>query len=58
MKIYVVNQGVVLAGKAWEIREKLKEYNKQFYFVQEWIDATRQFPQSQHLSKNKPFRYY
>ncbi|WP_096153618.1 MULTISPECIES: Z-ring formation inhibitor MciZ [Bacillus] len=37
MKVLVRENGVVLVGKAWEIREKLKEYCKMYDTVQEWI---------------------
>ncbi|MGG5253717.1 Z-ring formation inhibitor MciZ [Neobacillus sp. SM06] len=36
VKIYVHAQGVVLAGKAWEVGEKLKEYQKLYSTVAEW----------------------
>jgi hypothetical protein len=38
MKIYVHEKGVVLVGKAWEIREKLKEYSKEFRLVKDWVE--------------------
>ncbi|KAB2338395.1 Z-ring formation inhibitor MciZ [Cytobacillus depressus] len=38
MKIYVHEKGVVLVGKAWEIREKLKEYDKDFRLVKDWVE--------------------
>lgn len=37
MKIYVHEKGVTLVGKAWEIREKLKEYSKDYYLLKEWV---------------------
>ena len=38
MKIYVHDKGVILSGKAWEIRQKLKEYGKShFQFVSDWV---------------------
>ncbi|WP_210365634.1 Z-ring formation inhibitor MciZ [Bacillus sp. REN3] len=37
MKIYIHEKGVVLAGKAWEIKQKLKEYGKQHCYVKDWI---------------------
>lgn len=37
MKIYLHEQGVVLAGKGWEIVEKLKEYQKLYSTVAEWV---------------------
>jgi hypothetical protein len=38
MNIYVHEKGIVLTGKAWEIREMLKEYAKSFYFVTDWVE--------------------
>lgn len=40
MKIYVHEKGVTFVGKAWEIKEKLKVYQKSFSYVREWIDET------------------
>jgi hypothetical protein len=39
MKIYVHDQGITLAGKAWEIKQKLKEYEKQHKLVKDWINS-------------------
>ncbi|MGM0852958.1 MAG: Z-ring formation inhibitor MciZ [Bacillota bacterium] len=32
---------IVLVGKGWEIREKLKQYNQTYATVKEWIEANR-----------------
>lgn len=40
MKIYLHEQGVVLAGKGWEVVQKLKEYQKHFSTVSEWVSQT------------------
>ena len=37
MKIYTHEQGITLVGKAWEILQKLKEYNKEYALVNEWV---------------------
>ncbi|MGM0834844.1 MAG: Z-ring formation inhibitor MciZ [Bacillota bacterium] len=37
MQIYVRPNSIVLVGKAWEIRSKLREYAKKYGTVQEWI---------------------
>ncbi|GIN38260.1 MULTISPECIES: Z-ring formation inhibitor MciZ [Heyndrickxia] len=37
MRIYIQKNGIVLSGKAWEIREQLKYYSKQYQFVYDWI---------------------
>ncbi|MDQ0244326.1 hypothetical protein J2S09_001892 [Bacillus fengqiuensis] len=39
MKVYVVDNGIILVGKAWEIRAKLKEYGKKYESVSSWIEA-------------------
>lgn len=36
MKIYVLEKGIVFAGKAWEIKRKLKE-SQQYEYVRDWI---------------------
>jgi hypothetical protein len=36
MKVYTHEQGITLVGKAWEIVQKLKEYNKDYVLVSEW----------------------
>ena len=43
VKIYLLDKGIVLVGKAWEIRTKLKEYGRTYTTVNEWIsdDKTR-----------------
>ena len=38
MKIYVHDKGIVMAGKAWEIRQKLIEYRRQYELVKNWIE--------------------
>lgn len=39
MKVYVHNRGIILAGKAWEVREKLKQYSRQYVLVKDWIES-------------------
>ncbi|PLR76390.1 Z-ring formation inhibitor MciZ [Bacillus sp. V3-13] len=39
MKVYVHEKGIVLVGKAWEIRRKLQEYRRQFAFLEEWVTS-------------------
>lgn len=39
MHILIEENKVLLVGKAWEIREKLKEYSRNYHSVQQWIDA-------------------
>ncbi|WP_084821858.1 Z-ring formation inhibitor MciZ [Bacillus sp. SA1-12] len=38
MKIYRLDNGVVLVGKAWEILTKLKEYRESYTTVAEWLN--------------------
>ncbi|MGG1675061.1 Z-ring formation inhibitor MciZ [Neobacillus sp. NRS-1170] len=37
MKVVVHEKGIILVGKSWEILQKLKEYNKDYTFVSEWV---------------------
>lgn len=37
LKIYRFDKGIVLVGKAWEIRTKLKEYSRTYKTVNEWL---------------------
>ncbi|PMC39499.1 Z-ring formation inhibitor MciZ [Bacillus sp. UMB0899] len=50
MKIYRLDKGIILVGKAWEIRTKLKEYSRMYETVNEWInDESKQaFRKSPH----------
>ncbi|MEH7124387.1 Z-ring formation inhibitor MciZ [Bacillus sp. JJ1532] len=41
MKIYVHEKGVILVGKAWEIREKLKDYSKEYRLIKEWVELKK-----------------
>ncbi|MED1204950.1 Z-ring formation inhibitor MciZ [Heyndrickxia acidicola] len=40
MKVYVYDKKIVLAGKAWEVREQLKAYGKHFTYVKDWINSS------------------
>jgi hypothetical protein len=42
MKVYVHDKGVILVGKGWEVLQKLKEYNKEYVTVSEWVDHVKQ----------------
>jgi hypothetical protein len=42
MKVYVHDKGIILVGKGWEILQKLKEYNKDYLTVSEWVDKVNQ----------------
>ncbi|MBP3951084.1 Z-ring formation inhibitor MciZ [Bacillus suaedae] len=39
MKVYIHQKGFILAGKAWEIRAKLKEASASFKTVENWIET-------------------
>jgi hypothetical protein len=42
MKIYIHEQGITLVGKPWEILQKLKQYNKDYVLVSEWVQDISQ----------------
>ncbi|RFU65614.1 Z-ring formation inhibitor MciZ [Peribacillus glennii] len=37
MKVYVLNNGIVMAGKAWEIKQKLKQFQDRYTYVNDWV---------------------
>ena len=37
MKVYVHEKGIILVGKGWEVLQKLKEYNKEYHTVADWM---------------------
>lgn len=37
MKMYVHEHGMILVGKAWEIRAKLKECSEQYYYLNQYL---------------------
>ncbi len=37
VKIYRLDKGIILVGKAWEICAKIKEYSRIYGTVNEWI---------------------
>ncbi|RBP89510.1 uncharacterized protein DUF3936 [Cytobacillus firmus] len=39
MKVYVHSRGIILTGKAWEVREKLKQYSRQYVLVKDWVES-------------------
>ncbi|WP_338470163.1 Z-ring formation inhibitor MciZ [Niallia sp. XMNu-256] len=52
MNIYVHEKGVLLTGKAWEIRQKLNEYGKCYEYVADWVGA--QSKDASNVSYHKP----
>lgn len=38
MKIVVHENGIILSGKAWEIKQKLKEYTQNYCLVKDWVE--------------------
>lgn len=41
MKVYLLENRIMLVGKAWEIRNKLKEYSKRYTTVSEWLQEMK-----------------
>ncbi|WP_075982210.1 Z-ring formation inhibitor MciZ [Bacillus massilinigeriensis] len=39
MKIYVHDKGIILVGKAWEVRQKLKENLQYYTLLKDWTKA-------------------
>ncbi|MGG3470864.1 Z-ring formation inhibitor MciZ [Neobacillus pocheonensis] len=37
MKVVVHEKGIILVGKGWEILQKLKQYNKDYVYVSDWV---------------------
>ena len=37
MKLVVHEKGIILVGKGWEILQKLKQYNKDYVYVSDWV---------------------
>jgi hypothetical protein len=35
MKVYVYHNGFIMSGKAWEIRQKLREYSRDYVLVKD-----------------------
>ena len=52
MKIFVHDHGVIIFGKAWEIREKLKVYRKHYQFLSEWVENSSQNPIAQSANRS------
>lgn len=42
MKVYVHEKGIILVGKGWEVLQKLKEYNKNYVTVADWVKDNTQ----------------
>ncbi|MBA9027278.1 MULTISPECIES: Z-ring formation inhibitor MciZ [Bacillaceae] len=38
MKVYILEKAIVLTGKSWEIKQKLKEFQVKYEFVSDWIN--------------------
>ncbi|WP_409301512.1 Z-ring formation inhibitor MciZ [Peribacillus sp. SCS-155] len=53
MKVYVLDNGFVMAGKAWEIRNKLRELKNKYGYVSEWINARPKPDSPQNLTRIK-----
>ncbi|WP_174734084.1 Z-ring formation inhibitor MciZ [Mesobacillus harenae] len=57
MKIYVHEKGIIIAGKSWEVRRKLREYSKEHKLVKDWIRSTN--PDGRNICRqgNTPVQY-
>ncbi|WML30795.1 Z-ring formation inhibitor MciZ [Neobacillus sp. OS1-32] len=42
MKLYVHGKGIILVGKGWEVLQKLKEYNREYTTVADWVQKVQQ----------------
>ncbi|MBL4954060.1 Z-ring formation inhibitor MciZ [Neobacillus sp. YIM B02564] len=42
MKLYVHEKGIILVGKGWEVLQKLKEYNREYTTVADWVQKVQQ----------------
>lgn len=38
MKVYVGRNKLLLVGKCWEVKQKLKQYSARYEYIQQWID--------------------
>ncbi len=38
MKVYVGKDKLLLVGKCWEVKQKLKEYTAHYEYIQQWIN--------------------
>ncbi|MFT8322007.1 MAG: Z-ring formation inhibitor MciZ [Bacillus sp. (in: firmicutes)] len=54
MKIYLHDKRVVCAGKAWEIRQILKQYSKKYRYVKEWLEEEK--VQKRKMAKIEEFK--
>lgn len=54
MNIYVHEKGIILTGKAWEIREKLKEYANHFEYVTDWVGSIPVTTSGYRLPQSRP----
>ncbi|MFE8702593.1 Z-ring formation inhibitor MciZ [Cytobacillus sp. FJAT-54145] len=48
MKIYIHSKGITMAGKAWEIRTKLQEYQQHYDLLKDWVENTQSPPNNIH----------
>jgi hypothetical protein len=39
LQVIIEKDRVILAGKAWEVKAKLKEYSRKYDTVKEWTTA-------------------
>ncbi|PLS15375.1 Z-ring formation inhibitor MciZ [Bacillus sp. M6-12] len=53
MKVYVLDKGIVLAGKGWEIQQKLKEFRRKYVLVGDWINDVHGPAKTTELKRGK-----
>lgn len=41
MKVYMRENGIIISGKAWEIREYLKQQMKKYQTLKEWSQSSK-----------------
>ncbi|RFU67756.1 Z-ring formation inhibitor MciZ [Peribacillus saganii] len=53
MKVYVLDKGIVLAGKGWEIQQKLKEFRRKYVLVNDWISDVHSLAKTSEIKRVK-----
>ncbi|GAA0346809.1 hypothetical protein GCM10008967_41510 [Bacillus carboniphilus] len=41
MKCYVHEKGAIFVGKAWQVRQMIRQYQKQYKTLHEWVEAVK-----------------
>jgi hypothetical protein len=56
VKIFLHDKGILCTGKAWQIRQLLKQYQKNYKYVIEWVEDGKTQQKECPSSKNDTFR--